>query len=78
MVFGGGILPGCGPPGDEAQRQMEWLIPILIAVGFAALLGKAPSAVHDPVGYNKHQGCMAILSIVFFMGIVMWAVKGCH
>jgi hypothetical protein len=30
------------------------------------------------VGYNKHQGCMAILSIVFFMGIVMWAVKGCH
>jgi hypothetical protein len=37
----------------------------LILIVVAALLGKAPSAVHDPAGYNRHQGCLTILGIYF-------------
>lgn len=57
---------------------MEWLILIVIAVVVAALLGKPPSAVHDPAGYNNHQGYMTILSTLFLIGVVMGLIKGCH
>jgi len=43
---------------------MKWLILIVIASVLGALLGKAPSAVHDPAGYNSHQGRMAILVVL--------------
>jgi hypothetical protein len=57
---------------------MEWLTLIVIAVVLAALLGKSPSAVHDPAGYKGHQGCKTILGILFLIGVVMGLVKGCH
>jgi hypothetical protein len=50
---------------------MEWLILILL---LAALGRKPPSAVHDPEGYKAHQGCMAILGIIFL--ILMCAGAG--
>ncbi len=56
----------------------ESLILIVIALVGAALLGKAPSAVHDPAGYKTHQGRMGILGILFLIGVVMGLVKGCH
>lgn len=55
---------------------MEWLIFIVIVV--AALLGKAPSAVHDPSGYNSQQGCMTILSDLYLIGFVIGLAKACH
>jgi hypothetical protein len=55
---------------------MEWLILIVIAVVVAALLGKSPSAVHDPAGYKGHQSCMTMLSILFLIGVVMGLIKG--
>jgi hypothetical protein len=40
--------------------------------------GKPLGSTHDPAGYNNHQGCLTIPGIVFLIGIVMGAVKGCH
>jgi hypothetical protein len=41
--------------------KMEGLIVIVIVV--ATHLGNAPSAVHNPAGYEGHQGTMGILAL---------------
>lgn len=51
---------------------------LVLAIIIASAMGKPPSAVHDPAGYKGFQGCMSVLTIAFFGGILLMIVKGCN
>jgi hypothetical protein len=50
---------------------------ILLAIVLLSSMGKPPSHVHDPRGYDRHQGCRTIYIVILLVGIGLLFLGGC-
>lgn len=45
---------------------------IMVVLVLAGAMGNAPSAIHFPIEYANHQGCVTILTFVAAVGFLLW------
>lgn len=40
-------------------------------------MGRPPSKIHDPIGYDRYYAGTNIFGIIFWIVVVFFVVKGC-
>lgn len=40
-------------------------------------MGRPPSKIHDPIGYERYYAGTNIFAVIFWIGLALFLLKGC-
>lgn len=40
-------------------------------------MGRPPSKIHDPIGYDRYYAGTNIVTVIFWIGVLLFLLKGC-